>query len=191
MKKQDQQYYNDPWDRDFYETGSTRPPKNHGGIIAVLLIMVIVLGGMTTFLGLMNIRMFQMLSNTQSAKNEEILQTNRVDVPRDPSQSVDATVQPERQEYTAVLGMECITVSNFDRRYYDIPQGCLVMAVEDDSSSQEAGICVGDVIISLNGHGVDSIEELTALLEKFDTDKGVSLVVYRSQTKQRITIDLP
>ena len=28
---------NDPWNQGTYRTGSTRPPKSHGGIIAVLL----------------------------------------------------------------------------------------------------------------------------------------------------------
>ena len=48
----------DPWDRDSYETGSTRPPKSHGGIIAVLLIAVSILLGVSTVMGLLNIRLF-------------------------------------------------------------------------------------------------------------------------------------
>ena len=48
----------DPWDRDSYETGSTRPPKSHGGIIAVLLIAVIILLGVSTVMGMLNIRLF-------------------------------------------------------------------------------------------------------------------------------------
>ena len=48
----------EPWDRDSYETGSTRPPKSRGGIIAVLLMAVIVLLGVTTMMSLLNIRLF-------------------------------------------------------------------------------------------------------------------------------------
>ena len=48
----------EPWDRDSYETGSTRPPKSRGGLIAVLLIAVIVLLGITTVMSIMNIRLF-------------------------------------------------------------------------------------------------------------------------------------
>ena len=33
--------HNDPWDRDFYETGSTKPPKERSGLIAIILIVVI------------------------------------------------------------------------------------------------------------------------------------------------------
>ena len=48
----------EPWDQDSYETGSTRPPKNHGGIIALLLITVIILLGVSTVMGVLNIRLF-------------------------------------------------------------------------------------------------------------------------------------
>ena len=49
-----------------YQTGSTNPPKNHGGIVAFLLALVIFLCGISTALGLMNIRLFRELSTTES-----------------------------------------------------------------------------------------------------------------------------
>ena len=30
----------DPWDRDSYETGSTRPPKSNRGLLALILVAV-------------------------------------------------------------------------------------------------------------------------------------------------------
>ena len=44
----------DPWDPDYYETGSTQPPKSYGALIAVLLTGVIVLCGLTSTLGLLS-----------------------------------------------------------------------------------------------------------------------------------------
>ena len=35
----DYRNHNEPWDPSIYGTGRTRPPKNHGGIIAVLLVV--------------------------------------------------------------------------------------------------------------------------------------------------------
>ena len=32
-----EEHSNHPYDPDFYETGSTCPPKNHGGAMALLL----------------------------------------------------------------------------------------------------------------------------------------------------------
>lgn len=53
----------EPWDPDYYETGSTRPPKNHGGLIAVLLVTVIFLGGIASTLGILNFRSLTQLED--------------------------------------------------------------------------------------------------------------------------------
>lgn len=55
----------DPWDRDSYETGSTQPPKSRCGIIAVLLVLVIFLGGIVSALGILNIRLSAQLDKPQ------------------------------------------------------------------------------------------------------------------------------
>ena len=34
---------NQPWDQGMFETGRTRPPKNHNGVIALLLVTVVCL----------------------------------------------------------------------------------------------------------------------------------------------------
>ena len=40
----------DPWDDGVFGTGKTEPPKNHSGIIALLLILVIFLSGIVSVL---------------------------------------------------------------------------------------------------------------------------------------------
>ena len=55
----------DPWDPDFYETGSTKPPKSHGGLVAVLLTAVIFLGGISSALGILNIRLVKEVSKNR------------------------------------------------------------------------------------------------------------------------------
>ena len=59
MRNQDWNNQNDPWDQGTYTTGPTQPPKSHGGIIALLLVIVIALSGVVTVLGVMNIRLLQ------------------------------------------------------------------------------------------------------------------------------------
>ena len=54
---------------DYYGTGSTRPPKSHNGLIAFLLILTILLGGIASAMGILNIRMFSWL---QSRRDESI-----------------------------------------------------------------------------------------------------------------------
>ena len=59
----DQRKYNNnlPWDDRIYGTGRTQPRKNHGGLIAFLLILVILLSGIVGILGTMNIKLFAQL----------------------------------------------------------------------------------------------------------------------------------
>ena len=45
----------DTKDSGFYETGNTRPPKNHRRLVAVLLVIYIVLGGMFGILTMLNV----------------------------------------------------------------------------------------------------------------------------------------
>lgn len=59
---------NAPWDDGVYGTGRTQPPKSHGGVIAVLLIVVIFLMGTVSVLGLMNVRLFKQLQEQSSTE---------------------------------------------------------------------------------------------------------------------------
>ena len=61
-------YYTD-WDESVYGTGRTEPPKNRGGMIALMLILIIFLCGIIALLGILNIRLFRQL---QVQKEEEL-----------------------------------------------------------------------------------------------------------------------
>ena len=58
-----------PWDDGEYNTGRTKPPKSHRGIIALLLIAVILLIGLSTLLGFSSLRLFQQLNEQRAAAN--------------------------------------------------------------------------------------------------------------------------
>lgn len=55
------------WDDGVYGTGSTQPPKSHRAIIALLLVTVIFLGGITTAMSILNIRLFRELHQKEDA----------------------------------------------------------------------------------------------------------------------------
>ena len=63
---------NEPWDPSIYGTGRIRPPKNHGGIIAVLLVIVIFLGGLVSVLGLLNVKLFTQLKNQPQKQDDSL-----------------------------------------------------------------------------------------------------------------------
>ena len=58
----DERKYNyTDWDDSVYGTGRTEPPKNRGGLMALLLILIIFLCGIITVLGVLNVKMFHKL----------------------------------------------------------------------------------------------------------------------------------
>ena len=63
---QDQYPYNT---QGTYQTGSTRPPKSRGGLIAFLLVVVILLLGAVTILGAMNVKLFKELRGDSGSDN--------------------------------------------------------------------------------------------------------------------------
>ena len=74
----EQQYnYQDPWENGVYETGRTKPPKNHGSLIAVLLVVVIFLCGLVSVLGVVNIRLFAQLNALPDPQEDPLSIVNR------------------------------------------------------------------------------------------------------------------
>ena len=62
--------YEYDWDDQYYGTGPTQPPKSHGGIIALMLMLLIFLTGIITVLSVLNIRMFQELKIQEKQDDE-------------------------------------------------------------------------------------------------------------------------
>ena len=60
-------YPREPWDEDCYQTGSTRPPRNYRGVIGLLLGVIIFLGGISSALSLLNIRLFKEVARQEEA----------------------------------------------------------------------------------------------------------------------------
>lgn len=84
----------DPWNQGTYRTGSTRPPKSHGGTIALLLVLVILLTGITTILGIVNVRLFH------QAKEEHPENTLPISFSNDNHDPI-ATIPPEEISISA------------------------------------------------------------------------------------------
>ena len=57
----------EPWDRDSFRTGSTKPPKSRGGLVAVLLIAVILFCSISGILGILNVRLFSQLQQEKKS----------------------------------------------------------------------------------------------------------------------------
>ena len=155
-----------------YQTGSTKPPKSHIGLILVLLGIVIFLGGIVTALGVTNIRLFQALSAQQQTEPNAV-GFSHADVP-----AVANNAQPTG------LGFWGETVSEFWHTYHQLPRGIFIQAVDEHSDAARQGVLPGDILTELNGAPVTALEDLPTLLET--ADGTVQIVLFRDN--QQITL---
>ena len=77
---------------DYYETGSTRPPKSHGGLIAFLLILVIFLGGVSSALGLLNIQLLSQQTNAPDPSSPVMLYPSNAGTAENTTGTTQSTV---------------------------------------------------------------------------------------------------
>jgi len=110
----------DPWDRDTYQTGSTTPPKNHGGLIAMLLALTICLSGMVSILALMKVPLFETPEDPTGDTSPLSIQTPKETDPpaivRDPgTMHIDITNPPQ-------IGSNSITINRSEQGVDNIPQ---------------------------------------------------------------------
>lgn len=189
MRKRNEELHNDPWDRDFYETGSTKPPKNRGGVVAVALVAVIASVSMIRAMGIINVHHLRQLVEEKQAQSVNLFESQQGQPL--PDQTEPTQTQPPEMEFiTEALHLQGVTVSTFDREYYSLPQGYLVTQVQEDGCAQRGGMCSGDVIIRLEGQAVCSGAELLALLEQCAPGDSVTVEVYRSKTGREHTLTL-
>ena len=94
----------DPWEQDYYQTGSTRPPKNNRGLIAVLLVVIIFLGGIVSALSLLNIRLFRQVSE-QPDKEDNSVKFSQIDEPSPIASAEPDTTQPAPTTSDTVLNI--------------------------------------------------------------------------------------
>ena len=95
----------DPWEESSWQTGSTNPPKNRGGLVAVLLVLVIFLSGIVTVLGVLNVKLFRQLR--QQEKQDELAISYTIDEPKEtaPLETVPSATdrEPVRENNDLVL----------------------------------------------------------------------------------------
>ena len=96
----------DPWERDTYQTGSTTPPKSHGGVIAMILALCICLCGVLTIMALLKVQIFEGQEDLTKPTSPLSIQSNNGLT--GPTSDVDPTVghrtesNPTEGEHTNV-----------------------------------------------------------------------------------------
>lgn len=169
----------DPWTQTTYQTGSTRPPKSRGGLIAFLIGLVIFLSGISTALGLMNIRLFQQLASQPTEAAAPVAFAHEAEA--DLAAPMDASVY-------FPLGFYGQAVPEFWNLYQEIPQGIYITEIRRGSDAELKGLEAGDILVLLSGAPVTDVDSLNALLEIHTSGQSVDVTICRAG--QHITLPL-
>ena len=164
------------WAQQTYRTGSTQPPKSHGGLVAFLLVVIIFLCGISTALGLMNIRLFRQLTAFATEETGPITFSQSDGITR------DAPDTP--------LGFMGQAVPPFWQNYHDLPPGIYVTKVIAGSHAATQGVLPGDVLVAINGSPVTDMETLQQALSENAPGDTVTASFIRREQEILLTLTL-
>ncbi len=185
--------YTDPWDDGVYGNGRTQPPKNNGGLVALLMIVVIILAGIASALGILNIRLFQALT-AQSERNPMTMALDEeIDILQDSLElyrSTEESAAQKADQGEPRLGVEGEEVSAFFQRYYQLPQGLLLTRIGEGSAAYRAGLRPGDILISVDGAPIGTMDALNSALAERNPGDLVTLVIYREGNQYSTSVTL-
>lgn len=153
-----------------YQTGSTKPPKSHVGIVAFLLTAVIFLCGISTILSLMRINLLQKLS---------VQAENRL------CQASFVTQPTTAKQAACRLGVQGLTLPDFWQDYQALPEGVFITYAETGQSLR-----IGDILLTVNGEPVSSWESLLALLDQYKAGDQLSITVHRDGANKQLKLTI-
>ena len=171
---QPERNYQDPWDAGVYGTGRTQPPKERGGIFALLMILVIFLCGIVTLLSILNVKLFQQL-NLQQEDSLSISFTP------DPTEATELLLQEATEPVLCAEHSLTIDLHNSPESVENIPQEggmslqdiyeknipsvVSITSVYHNSRSSGTGVILSsDGYIVTNAHVVENAHEITVKL---------------------------
>ena len=163
-------------ERNFeYRTGRTQPQKSSRGLIAALLICVIFLSGLVSVLGLMNIRLLNLLKQQDTAAPVAFSGGENT-----PSNTDDAPS-------VALEGMQVQELPDLYRQLSGLPEGLYISHVQQNSPSYILGIAPGDILVQVEATPVSTLETLQALTDSRDQ---IQIIVFREGQQLPFTLTL-
>jgi S1-C subfamily serine protease len=186
----------DPWEPGMYETGRTRPPKSHGGLIAVLLVVVIFLCGLVSALGVVNVKLFAQLNELSKPREDDLSFINEEldsTAPTAQEPAPTAETAPLQQISTGesfVLNPSPESVPNVMQegglplqQIYDkvIPSVVSISATGNSGSSTGTGVILStEGYIVTNCHVIDGVRQITVLLTD-DRSFTANLIIFNGR----------
>lgn len=77
------------------------------------------------------------------------------------------------------VGISGTNINSFYAQYYSVPQGFIVRSVESGSAAEAAGIQVNDIVVGIEGHLINSMEEFNEIKEQYKAGDEISVSIWR------------
>lgn len=181
-------YQAEPWSSNTYQTGSTTPPKSHNGVIALLLVLVIVLCGIVTVLGITNAHLFRILAVQEEEQDLPVFFSNSRNISTYGVDQASLQTGLDTTVLSAPLGIHGEAVPKVHQLYYGLPDGLYVSQIDPVSSAARHGLQIGDIITHVDGFSVTSQQELYRALENYAVGDIVILSVYRNSASFTLSV---
>ena len=178
----------EPWVSNTYRTGSTTPPKSHNGIIALLLVLVIVLCGIITVLGITNAHLFRILSLQEEEQDLPVFFSNSRNASTYGVEQASLQAGVDTTVLSAPLGIHGETVPKVHQLYYCLPCGLYVSDLDPEASAARHGLQIGDIITHVDGFSIASQQDLHKALENYAVGDIVILTVYRNSASFTLSV---
>ena len=155
-----------------YRTGDVQPPKSRRGIISLALLVVIFFCSLFSALSFSGLHLFIVLFE-EDDKTIRFTDSIRLE-------------QPDAAEgFTNIrhLGIEGRFLTEFDQRYFNLPQGIYIRK----PSPSVPDLCCGDVLMKINGQPIHDQATLDALLDSHAHGASLVLEIYRDGAYQTLS----
>lgn len=88
------------------------------------------------------------------------------------------------------LGVTVVEVEQATRERLNISGGVEVRQIEPDSVAAQAGLRIGDVLVSIDHRSVSSADELLSVVEELPSDRAIPLRLYRDGRSMFVALRL-
>ena len=158
----------EPWGDWEYGTGCTCPPRDHTGLVTVLLVLVILLCSVVSVLGVLNIRMFQKLNRNEEQEDSisfaEETETIAESQPTAyagrvmPDMTMQLQQSPEVHTQTGALSLQEIYTRN-------IPSVVSISCTLSSGTASGSGVVLSKLgYLVTNAHVIEGAKTISALL---------------------------
>ena len=160
---------NELWQDHSYSTGSTKPPKDNSKLLTVLLVAVILLGGIASVLGIMNVQLFRQVSRYEQTVKLQPQFHPGMEEATAPTQSRDAADEAAMELESAPTAPENVSQTgglSLQQIYADTIDSVVSISCKTKSgSSTGTGVILdkkGHIVT--NCHVVDGAKSVEVLL---------------------------